>query len=38
MKELARNHRDRAIMDSGYANGKYLEDMELTALEAEASK
>lgn len=38
MKELARNYRDRAIMDSGYANGKYLDDMELTALETEASK
>lgn len=38
MKDLARDHRDKAIMDSDYANGKYLEDMELTALEAEAFK
>lgn len=38
MKALARDHRDRAIMDAAYANKQYLSDMELANLEAEVSK
>lgn len=37
MKALARDHRDRAIMDAAYAKEQYLMEMELDALEQEAA-
>jgi len=37
IKELAREKRDKAIMDSTYANGDYAQEMDLDALEQEAA-
>lgn len=37
IKELAREKRDKAIMDSTYANSNYQQEMELDALEREAA-